>query len=175
MTISVIAAVSANGIIGRGGALPWRQSADLKRFKALTMGHHVIMGRKTFDEVGRPLPGRPTIVVTRNRDFTPAGTRSVGSLEEALALAENDPEVFIVGGGEIYVQALPRAGRLYLTRIHAEVEGDTQFPEIDASEWRLIDSEHCEADENNQYPYSFLTYERARPSGHLVAEYTEAG
>lgn len=171
MRVSIIVAVADNGVIGRDGQLPWHISADLKRFKAMTMGHHLIMGRKTFDSVGRPLPGRKTIVVTRNRDFRFPDVLTAGSVESALLLAQGDDEAFIAGGAEIYAQVLHRADRMYLTRVHAEPEGDVVFPEFDdVNEWRLVDSEHCEADEKNQYPYSFLTYERIGSDAHPVAE-----
>ena len=171
MRVSIIAAVSTNGVIGRGNGLPWRQSTDLKRLKALTMGHHYIQGRKTYDTVGRPLPGRTNVVITRQPDFAPEGIVVVHSLEDALRVAANagDDEAFVAGGAQIFEQALHRADRMYLTRIHAEVEGDTFFPEFDdVSEWTLVDAEHYDADEKNEYPYSFLTYERAAPEGHAI-------
>ncbi|HKO54683.1 MAG TPA: dihydrofolate reductase [Thermoanaerobaculia bacterium] len=171
MRISIIAALAANGVIGRGNRLPWRLSADLKRFKALTMGHHLVMGRKTFASIGRPLPGRTTIVITRDEGFRADGVEVAHSLEEALALAGNDDEVFIAGGAEVYRQALHVADRMYLTRVHSDVEGDVTFPEFDdVTEWRLDDVEHCEADEKNDYPFSFLVYDRAAPAGHAIPE-----
>lgn len=169
MTVSIIAIVAANGVIGRDNTLPWKMSTDLKRFKALTMGHHMIMGRKTFDSIGRrPLPGRPHIIVTR-QDTPLEGVQIVHSIDEALRIAQNagDPEPFICGGAEIYRQSLHRADRMYITQIHAEVEGDTLFPEFDdVNEWKLVDREDFEADEKNEYPFSFLTYERAAARGH---------
>lgn len=173
MRVSIIAAVTTNGVIGRDQGLPWRQSTDLKRLKALTMGHHYVQGRKTYDTVGRPLPGRINIVVTRQPDFAAPGIVVVHTLDEALRIAQaaGDEEPFIAGGAQIFQQALHRADRMYLTRIHAEVEGDTFFPEFDdVSEWQLTDAEHFEADEKNQYPYSFLTYDRAAPAGHAIPE-----
>jgi dihydrofolate reductase len=156
MSISIIAALSNNNVIGRNNALPWHLSADLKRFKALTMGHTLVMGRKTFQSIGRPLPGRRTVVVTRG-DFRADGVDVVHSLQDALA-----DGAFICGGAEIYAQSLERADRMYLTRVHVDVEGDAFFPEFDdVTEWKLVDAEHCEADEKNEYPYSFLTYERS--------------
>ena len=171
MTLSIIAALSSNNVIGRNNDLPWHLSADLKRLKALTMGHHFIMGRKTYDSVGRPLPGRIFIVITRRTDFHPEGVHVVHSLEDAVQIANaaGDPEPFIAGGAEIFEQAIHRADRMYLTRVHAEIEGDTFFPDFDdVSEWQLIDAEHFEADEKNDYPYSFLTYERAAAPGHPI-------
>jgi len=137
--------------------------ADLKRFKALTLGHHVIMGRKTFDEIKKPLPDRINVVVTRSPDFAPDGVAVARSIEEAVAKAEaaGDPEIFVIGGAEIFSQLLHRADRMHLTRVHTEPEGDTFFPEFDdVNEWQLVDTEHFEADEKNPHPYSFLTYER---------------
>ena len=160
MNLTIIAALSTNGVIGRDGQVPWRLSTDLKRFKALTMGHHLLMGRKTFESVGRPLPGRTNVVITRQQDYAPAGVTVVHTLEEAVRLAaqSGDREAFIAGGAEIYSQSIHFADRMVLTRVHAEVDGDTWFPEFDdVTEWRLIDAEHFEADEKNEYPFSFLT------------------
>ena len=164
MRISLIAAVADNGVIGREGDLPWRLSADLRQFKRLTMGHHLIIGRRTWEEVGKPLPGRDMVVVTRSRDFAPEGVQVVRSVEQALELAVEDDEPFIGGGAQIYRLALARnlVDRIYLTRIHAEVEGDTYFPEIDLDEWKLMTEDHHEADDKNEYPYSFLVYKRDR-------------
>lgn len=171
MKVSIIVAVADNGVIGNKNDLPWHLSADLKRLKALTMGHHMIMGRKTYDTIGRPLPGRKFIVVTRNRDFAVPDVLTANSVESALMLAQGDDEVFIAGGAEIYAQSLHRADVMYLTRVHAEPPGDTFFPEFDdVNEWRLVDSEHFEADEKNDHPYSFLTYARAGSEMHAVAE-----
>ncbi|MEA2572110.1 MAG: dihydrofolate reductase [Acidobacteriota bacterium] len=170
--VAILVAVATNGVIGRDNGLPWRLSNDLKRFKTLTMGHHMIMGRRTFDSIGgRPLPGRPTIVVTRNENFAAGGVQHASSVEEAIAMAASDEEIFICGGAAIYEQAMPRTDIMYITRVHAEPEGDTFFPEFDdVNEWKLVDAEHFEADEKNDYPYSFLTYERNGPAGHPVAE-----
>lgn len=173
MRLSILAALTSNGVIGRDNVLPWRQSTDLKRLKSLTMGHHVIMGRVTFDTVGKPLPGRANIIITRREGLEIGGATVVHSLEEAIriAAAAGESEAFVLGGAEIYAQALHRADRMYLTRIHAELEGDAFFPEFDdVSEWRLTDAEHFEADEKNEYPYSFLTYDRAAPEGHPIPE-----
>ncbi len=162
MIVSIIVAVSDNNVIGKGNRIPWRQSADLKRLKSLTMGHHLLMGRKTFESLERPLPGRTIIVITHDRNFSVDGVLTAPSLERAIEMARLDEEVFIGGGAQIYEQSLHRADRMYLTRVHAEVEGDTFFPDFDdVTEWNLVDVEHYEADERNQYPYSFLTYERA--------------
>jgi dihydrofolate reductase len=161
MLVTIIAAMSENRIIGRAGSLPWHLPADLKRFKSLTAGHTVIMGRKTFESIGRPLPDRRCIVVTRNADYRAEGVVVVLSLEDALQQVADDEEVFIIGGGEIYRHALSLADRLELTIVHAEVEGDTRFPAIDLKDWTLISEEHHEADAQHAYPYTFRRYERA--------------
>jgi dihydrofolate reductase len=160
MRVSLIVAVSENGVIGRDGGLPWRLSKDLRRFKQLTMGHHLVIGRRTWEEVGTPLPGRIMVVVTRDRTFAADGVLVAHSLDEALDLVRDDDEPFIGGGAEIYRMALERSvvDCLYITRVHAEVEGDTFFPEIDLEAWRLISREDHEADDRNQYPFSFLVY-----------------
>src|SRR5690606_37687384 len=141
------------------GTLPWRQSADLKRFKELTMGHHLIMGRKTFASLGRVLPGRTSIVLTRQVQLDlPPGVHAVSSLDAALALASGDAEPFVIGGGEVFQIALPHVTRLYLTRIEADIDGDTFFPEMDLSAWRLVGEASHPADAKNQYPYTFQTW-----------------
>jgi dihydrofolate reductase len=162
MTVSLIVAVSSNGTIGRDGGLPWYLPADLKHFKRTTMGHHLIIGRRTWEEVGKPLPGRTMVVVTRSRNFAPEGAQVVRSVEEALELAVDDDEPFIGGGSQIYRIALARdlVDRIYLTRIHADVDGDTHFPDFDLDEWDLVSEEHHDTDEKNEFPYSFLVYER---------------
>jgi dihydrofolate reductase len=173
MRLSIIAALTTNNVIGRDNGLPWRQSTDLKRLKNLTMGHHMIMGRKTWDTLGKPLPGRTNVVITRRDDFQAEGAIVVKSVEEAIDLVEKsgDDEPFIGGGSEIFKLAMHRADRMYLTRIHVELEGDTFFPDFDdVTEWHLTDSEHFEADEKNQYPYSFLTYERWGAAGHAIPD-----
>lgn len=169
----MIAALAANGVIGRNNDLPWHLSTDLKRLKQLTMGHHMIMGRKTYDSIGRPLPGRIFIIITRDPNFKAEGSQVTHSLEEALRIvtASGDAEPFIAGGAEIFEQAIHRADRMYLTRVHSDVEGDTYFPEFDdVTEWRLTDSEHFEAGEKDDYPFSFLTYDRAAAAGHAIPE-----
>ena len=164
MTVSLIVAASSNDVIGRDGGLPWHLPADLKHFKRTTMGHHLIIGRRTWEEVGKPLPGRTMVVVTRSRRFAPEGAQVVRSMEQALELAAEDDEPFIGGGSQIYRIAIARnlVDRIYLTRIHAEVEGDTFFPDFDLDEWELISEEHHEADEKNEFDFSFLVYERRR-------------
>lgn len=173
MRLSIIAALAANNVIGRNNTLPWHQGTDLKRLKELTMGHHLIMGRRTWESIGRPLPGRVSVVITRDPDYSANGIIVVHSLEEGIRVAEaaGDPEPFIAGGAAVFEQALHRANRMYLTRIHADVEGDTFFPDFDdVTEWHLTDSEHFDADEKNDYPFSFLTYDRAGSAGHAIPE-----
>jgi dihydrofolate reductase len=165
MIVSILAAVADNGVMGRENALPWKLSTDLRRLKKLTMGHHVFMGRKTFESIGSvPLPGRTNIVITRQPGFHSAGVIAAGSIEEAIRLSQGDDEVFNLGGGEIFRAGLPLTDRLYITRVHAEVEGDTWFPLIDPKEWRIVDQEEHPADEKNQYAFAFAVYERRRPS-----------
>jgi dihydrofolate reductase len=158
--LSVIVAVAENGVIGRNGQLPWRLSADLQRFKRLTMGHHLIMGRRTFESIGRPLPGRITIVVTRQADAAWDGVLAAHSLDEAYRMARSDSEMFVVGGADIYRQALPEAERLYLTLVHADVEGDTKFVDVDWRQWELVEEELCEADKRNTAPTTYRVYKR---------------
>lgn len=164
MIVSLVGAMSENRIIGRKGGLPWHLPRDMAHFKNLTLDHTVIMGRKTFEEVKRPLANRRNVVITRHREFKPHGVTVVPSLEEALALGATEREVFVIGGGEVYRLALPRADRLYLTVVHAQVEGDTTFPEFDAAAWALDEEEHHPADEKNAYAMTFRTYSRIRGS-----------
>ena len=165
MTISVMVAMADNGVIGRRNGLPWRQSADLKRVKAVTTGHTVIMGRKTFDSVGRPLPNRRNIVVSRSPEFRPDGVTVAPTLEAAFELAKGDGEVFVMGGAEIYRQAWPRVDRLYLTLVHASPEGDAYLEIPPLGDWKLISSEAYPADERNEFPYEFRVYEKRRRPG----------
>jgi dihydrofolate reductase len=167
MKLSIIVAVATNGVIGRDNKLPWHLSTDLKHFKALTSGHTVIMGRKTFDEIGRkPLPNRLNIVVSRSgagAAILPASVLFASSIDEALrSIPRTDEEAFIIGGAEIVRQTMAVAERMYITQVHADVAGDTFMPEFDdVNEWRLVDREDFEADDKNDYPFSFLTYDRA--------------
>jgi len=142
--ISLVVAVAENGVIGADNGLPWRLKGDMRHFKAVTMGKPVIMGRKTFQSIGKPLPGRTNIVLTRKEDFVPDGVILVGSLDEALDAARQTgaSEVCVIGGGDIYAQALPRADRLHLTRVHMKARGDTYFPEIDPADWHEVSREH---------------------------------
>ena len=163
--LSVIVAMSENRLIGRGGDLPWHLSADLKRFRRLTTGHAIIMGRKTYESIGRPLRERRSIVITRQADYRAEGVETAGSLDAALALAAGDgslgnSEAFVIGGAEVFREALPRAGRLYLTLVHAELEGDVYLPRFEVDEWKLGSEERHAADDRNDFDYSFLVYER---------------
>ena len=160
MKLSLIVAVSRNGVIGRGNTLPWHLPADLKHFKAVTMGKPVIMGRKTWESIGRPLPGRKNIVVSRNRDFRAAGCEVVSSLDAAVRACTDAAEVFVIGGAQLYADALPHADRLYLTRVDAEIDGDVTFPRFDPAAWKLVSSERREADEKNALALNFDIYER---------------
>jgi len=158
--VSLIVAMAQNGVIGRDNALPWRLPADLRRFRASTLGKTLLMGRKTFESIGRPLPERENLVLTRDRRWLAPGVIVVHSVEQALAQAGGN-ELVAIGGAQIYRLVLPFARRIYLTHVHADVPGDTFFPEFDdVTEWILVDVEHHESDEKNDYPYSFLTYQR---------------
>ncbi len=157
--ISIIVAVAENGVIGDRNMLLWHISEDLRRFKTLTTGHPVVMGRKTCESLGRPLPNRRNVVITRSKTQI-AGCEVVHSLDEALALFPADEEVFVIGGAQIYAEALPIADRLYLTRVHRDYEGDTRFPDWNPAEWRLAASEHFECGAEYPYPFTFEVYER---------------
>lgn len=164
MLVSVIVAASENNVIGRENQLPWHLPADLKYFKQTTMGKPVIMGRKTFESVGRPLPGRPNIVITRQPDYSREGIIVTASLEAALEAARtfNTGEVFVTGGSEIFKQALPLlVQRVYLTRVHADVEGDAYFPVLSPEQWKLVSSDAHPADEKHAYAFTFEVWERA--------------
>lgn len=158
--ISLIVAASANNVIGIRGKLPWRLSDDLRRFKAVTMGKPIVMGRKTWESIGRPLPGRQNIVITRQAGFEAPGCDVVASVDAAIDTAGEAVEIMVIGGSEIYALFLPRATRLYLTRVHADVEGDAFFPNVDDSSWSLVDDEQLAADDNNEFDCSFEVYER---------------
>ena len=160
LRICLIAAMAANRVIGRNNALPWHLPADLKRFKALTMGNPVVMGRKTYESIGRPLPGRRNLVITRNRDYAVPGCDVVHSLEEALAACRDANEIFIIGGAELYRESLPHANCLEFTEIHAEFEGDAVFPEISLDQWRETARETHGAGADAPFRYDFVRYER---------------
>lgn len=163
MKISIIVAKAKNDVIGKDNELIWKLSSDLKLFKKLTTGHHIIMGRKTYDSVGRPLPNRTSVVITRNKNFSlPEGHIIAYSLEEAIqiCIGKHLDKVFIIGGAEIYKQALPLADELLITHVDAMPDGDAFFPPIDPEKWQVISSEHYEKDKNNQYSFDFVVYKR---------------
>jgi dihydrofolate reductase len=161
--LSLIVAMARNRVIGAGGRIPWRLPAELALFRRHTLGHHVIMGRRTFESIGRPLPGRVNIVLTRRRSYRAPGALVVHSLEEAIAACRGDDEVFVIGGAELYAQALPLARRLYLTTVEADFAGDAHMPPFDPGDWRLVCSAAYAADERNAYPFRFELYERSQP------------
>ena len=167
MKISLVWAMAQNRIIGRNNNLPWHLPEDLKYFKRINLGKPVIMGRKTFESIGKPLPGRTNIVVTRNADFSAEGVKTVNSLSAAKALCESIGEIdgiseaMVIGGAEIYTQAMPVADRLYLTEVHANVDGDTFFPEFDRSLWKEVAREDFDASGPNPYAYSFIVLDKS--------------
>jgi dihydrofolate reductase len=160
--ISIIAAVAENGVIGRDNRMPWHLSDDLKRFKALTMGHHIVMGRRTWESLGRPLPGRTSVVVTRDPTFAAPGCLVAHSLDEAIGLCGDDAEVFVIGGGEVYRQALPIADRIYLTEIKADFEGETMFPPMDRGDWVESAREPHPAAGPQAVAFDFVILDRSR-------------
>ncbi|WP_295794972.1 dihydrofolate reductase [Mucilaginibacter sp.] len=159
MTISIVVAISENRAIGKDNKLLWYLPNDLKHFKAITSGHTVIMGRKTYESVGKPLPNRRNIIITR-QDIKIEGCEVVNSIKAALELCRTEREVFIVGGAEIYKQSLHLTDRIYLTVVHKQFEGDSFFPEIKKTDWLQVSREDHQPDEKNSLPYSFITYER---------------
>lgn len=158
--ISIIAAIAENRVIGRDNTLPWHLPADLRRVRELTTGHHIILGRKNYESLNKPLPNRVNVVITRNSDYQAPGCVVAHSLEEALILSERDSEIFIFGGAELYAQTLTIADRMYLTLVHAVVSGDTYFPDINWDDWHEVAHERHEPDEKHPYAYTFLTFER---------------
>ena len=160
--VSLIVAASENGVIGAKGGLPWHISADLKRFRKLTTGHHIIMGRKTFESIGRLLPDRTTVIVTRNPEFRFAGAKIAGSVADALEIANSDQQPFVTGGAEIYRASVDWVTTIYLTRVHTELQGDTFLPELDWEQWQLESTERFAADNKNEFDYSFEVYSRRK-------------
>jgi len=159
--LTIIVAVSENQVIGKDNDLIWKLSLDLKRFKSLTSGHHIIMGRKTFESFPKPLPNRTHVVITRQKDYkAPEGVIIVNSLEKAIQASKSDSSPYIIGGGEIYKQALAIADRVELTRVHAHFEGDTFFPDLDLSQWKESNNKFIHKDENHAFDFSFITYKR---------------
>lgn len=166
MKVSFVVAAADNRCIGSNNALPWYLPEDLKYFKRVTMGKPIIMGRKTFESIGKPLPGRTNIVITHNKQYSKDGIKVVTSLDDALKIAEavalidGQEEVMVIGGAGIYALCLPRADRLYYTKVHAVVNGDAFFPEVNWNEWKLAAQEDHKATGNNSYDYSFCVYDR---------------
>ena len=160
MKISIVVAMAANRVIGRDNQLPWHLPADLQHFKQTTMGKPILMGRKTWESIGRPLPGRTNIVITRDENYEAPGCVVVHSIEAALQAAAKQDEVMIIGGAEFYRQLLPRTNRIYLTRINEDFEGDILFPELISSEWQEVERVDCDADDKNPHSYSFIRLDR---------------
>ncbi|MEX0345929.1 MAG: dihydrofolate reductase [Rhizobiaceae bacterium] len=169
LPVAIVVAISENGVIGKDDWMPWRLSTDMKRFKALTMGNPVIMGRKTFESIGKPLPGRLNIVITRNSEWRAGGVATANSLQEAIELArgkaENAREICIAGGGQIYSEALPIADRMHVTHVLAEIDGDTHFPAIDPAIWRSVSSQEVATGEKDSHPTRYVVYERTNRTG----------
>ncbi len=162
MKISLIVAAATNNVIGRDGGLPWHLFEDLKRFKRLTTGKPIIMGRRTYESIGKPLPDRRNIVISSREGLEIDGCEVVASPDAAIELTADDEEVMVIGGGGVYAQMLPMADRIYLTRVHASVDGDTYIPEISEDEWQVVDEQNFPADESRQYGFSFVTLDRLR-------------
>ncbi len=160
MTISIIAAMGNDQVIGINNQLPWKLPADMKFFRSKTMGKPVLMGRKTYESIGKPLPGRTNIIITRDSGFHAEGCIVTHSIEEALQKADTKEEAMIIGGASLYKQVLPLAQRFYLTRVHADFKGDSYFPEFDLQEWTTIERTDHKADEQNAYDYSFLVMDK---------------
>jgi dihydrofolate reductase len=159
MKISLIVAMASNRAIGLNGQMPWHLSADLKRFKQITMGSPILMGRKTFEAIGKPLPGRCNIIISRDPDYRQAGCQVFNDIDSALGYCSDSPEVFVIGGATLYQALLPRADYLYLTEIDQDFAGDTFFPEIDTTQWREIENEHVTDDQSVDFSYRFLKLE----------------
>jgi dihydrofolate reductase len=161
VSISLIVAVSTNNVIGVRGELPWHISEDLRRFRKLTTGKPMVMGRKTFDSIGQPLPERRNIVITRDPEFTAPGCDIVASPDAAIELVGEAADVMVIGGNQIYAAFLPRARRIYLTRIHAHIDGDTYFEKLDEADWKLVACEEHAANEERRHGFAFMTYDRS--------------
>ena len=160
MKISIVVAMASNGVIGRDNELPWHLPADLQHFKETTMGKPILMGRKTWESIGRPLPGRTNIVITRDTAYRAEGCVVVNSIDAALEASSGQDEVMVIGGAEFYRQVLPLADTIYLTRIHATISGDTCFPELNVADWREVERSDHAADEKNPHDYSFIRLDR---------------
>ena len=160
MLLSIIVAFDENRLIGKNNQLPWHLPADLKHFKQITMGHHMIMGRKTFESIGKPLPGRTSVIITRQTDYVQEGCVVVNTLEQAMIACKDQKEIFVIGGAQIFECTLPLADKLYITKIHHTFEGDTWFPEIPEEHWKVESEIRNEPNEKNPWPYSFISYVR---------------
>ena len=158
--LSIIVAMAKNRVIGANKAIPWHLPGELKMFKTITLGHHIIMGRNTWESIGRLLPGRTTVVVTRQHDYTIAGAIVAATLDNAIAACGNDDEIFVIGGGQLYAAALPRANRIYLTEVDAEVAGDTYMPDLDLAQWHTHSVTAHAANDKNPFGYKMTVYDR---------------
>jgi dihydrofolate reductase len=158
--ISIIVAMAKNRVIGANNAIPWHLPGELKMFKTITMGHHIIMGRNTWKSIGRLLPGRTTVIVTRRHDYHVPGAIVADTLDTAIAACRNDDEIFVIGGAQLYAAALPRADRIYLTQVDADVKGDALMPQFDLAQWREHSSQAFSADDKNPYNYKLTIYDR---------------
>jgi len=158
--LTLVAALARNGIIGRDNRLPWHLPADLRFFKQITMGKPLLMGRRTWESIGRPLPGRPMIILSHDRSYRAVGGTVVHALSEALTAAGDAPEIMVIGGAVLFKQTLPQAQRMYLTQVEADVPGDTWFPDWNPAEWELVWEEAHSADEKNAWPFRFQRWER---------------
>ncbi len=158
--LSLIVAMGKNRVIGANGAIPWRLPNELQLFKRITMGHHIIMGRKTWESIKRLLPGRTTVIVTRQKDYAVAGAVMAESLQAAITACGDDPEIFVIGGGELYRESLPLAHRIYLTTVDATPDGDTRMPEFDLSDWHEVSTEAFPADDKHVHAYRFSVLQR---------------
>lgn len=160
MLVSLVVAVSSNGVIGRGGELPWYIPADLARFRTITMGKPIVMGRRTHESIGRPLPGRENIVVSSNPKYSAEGCRVISGLDEIDRALPRAREIMIIGGARLYAESLPGARRIYMTEVHAELDGDVHFPDYDRDSWLEVERETHHADAKNEYDYSFVVLQR---------------
>ena len=161
--IAIVVAIAENNVIGKNNQLIWHLPADLKHFKHITLGHPILMGRKTYESIGKPLPGRTSIIITTQKGYSAEGCIVVHSIQEALAKAKQlDEQVYLIGGAEIYKQALSQVDTIYLTRLHHTFEGDTYFPELQESEWQVVAAEKRAPDQKNKYSYSFLELSRKK-------------
>lgn len=158
--LSLIVAMAKNRIIGAEGKIPWHLPNELQLFKSVTMGHHIIMGRKTYESIGRLLPGRTTVIVTRQKDYAVTGAKIAHTLDEAVAICAGDSEIFVIGGGELYRAAMPIADRIYLTVVEAEPPGDTRMPEFDAAQWQVSSTKRYHKDNRHAHDYRFEIHDR---------------